>query len=116
MLPIAKFTSTLSQASTRMSLNDIRNRGGGIPENFNYDAVSTETDGLDTLRSYFDLGTWEGNITQVGGSVIIKIDPSVLKTNPSSTDPSTFLASEIDEIIQKNIMPGIRYEVVYEEV
>ena len=116
MLPIAKFTSTLSQSSTRLSVNDIRTRGGGIPDNFNYDAIATETEGIDTLRSYFDLGTWEGNITQVGGSVIIKIDPTVLKTNPLSTDPNTFLASEIDEIIQKNIMPGIRYEVVIEEV
>lgn len=116
MLPIAKFTSVLNQGSTKMVTNDIRRRGGGIPDNFNFDSISTEEDGLDTLRSFFDLGIWEGTLLQEGGKVVIKIDPSILKTDPSSTDPNTFLASEIEEMVQKNILPGIGYEIVMEAV
>lgn len=115
MLPIAKFTSTLSPGSANLQTWDIRRRGGGIPDNFNFDSVATQQDGLDTLRSYFDLGIWEGNIIQKGGSVTIKIDPSVLKTSEDN-NPNTFLASEIDEIVSKNILAGLSYEIIYTTV
>ena len=115
MLPIAKFTSTLSQDSANLQTWDIRRRGGGIPDNFNFDSIATQQDGLDTLRSYFDLGIWEGNIIQKGGSVTIQIDPSILKTTTDS-NPNTFLASEIDEIVSKNILVGLSYEIIYTTV
>lgn len=115
MIPLGRFVLGAPASVNSVSVADIRERGGGVPENFPMVAVESQENGLDTLRGFFDLGIWEGKAIKEGGVVEILIDKSLLKTDPLDTNPSTFLASEIYDLVRSQIPPGIDFEIRYQE-
>ncbi len=113
MIPLGRLVLAAPASKNAVAVADIRERGGGVPIDFPMVAVETQTDGLDKLRSFLDMGIWEGKAIKEGGVIEIEIDISLLKTDPEDTDPNTFLASEIYEIVKTHIPPGIDFEIRY---
>lgn len=116
MIPLGRFVLGAPAAVESVSNADIRIRGGGVPSEYPDIAVDSTSGGIDTLKGFLDLGIWEGKAIKDGGVVEIKIDPSKLTTDENNTDPTKFLASEIEEIVKGMVPPGIDYEIVYETV
>lgn len=115
MIPLGRFVLGAPASVNSVSIADIRERGGGVPHEFPMIAVESQEDGLDRLRSFFDMGIWEGKAYKEGGVVEIQIDKSLLKTDPEDTNPTTFLASEIYDLVRSQIPPGIDFEIKYVE-
>lgn len=115
MIPLGRFVMGAPASLNSVSMADIRQRGGGVPEDFPMVAVESQENGLDKLRGFYDLGIWEGKAVKEGGVVIVKINQSLLKTDPEDTDPTTFLASEIYDIVKSNVPPGVLFEIQYVE-
>jgi hypothetical protein len=115
MIPLGRFVLGAPASVNSVSIADIRERGGGVPYDFPMIAVESQEDGLDKLRGFFDMGIWEGKAYKEGGVVEIQIDKSLLKTDPDDTDPTTFLSSEIYELVRSQIPPGIDFEIRYIE-
>jgi hypothetical protein len=115
MIPLGRFVLGAPAAVNSVAVADIRERGGGVPLDFPMVAVDSQEDGLDKLRGFLDLGIWEGKAIKEGGVVEILIDRTILKTDPDDTDPNTFLASEIQEIVRNNVPPGIDFVIRYVE-
>lgn len=115
MIPLGRFVLGAPAAEGSVSVADIRQRGGGVPLDFPMVAVDSQESGLDKLRGFLELGIWESKAIKEGGVVEIQIDKSLLKTDENDTDPTKFLATEIEEIVKKNISPGIDFEIKYVE-
>jgi hypothetical protein len=103
-MPLGRIVLAAPVASNSVSIADIRQRGGGVPEEFPMSAVNAEEDGLDRLRMHWDMGIWEGKAIKEGGVIEIRIDPSVL---------DTFTTAEIERRVQSEIPPGVDYEIKY---
>lgn len=116
MLPLGKFVLAAPASINSTSIADIRNRGGGIPEDYSYTAIDTNTDGIDTLKGFWDQGIWEGEVVKEGGVVEVKIDPSLLKSDEDDPDPTTFTYSQIYEIVKSQMPPGIEFEIIFDTV
>lgn len=115
MIPLGRLVLGAPASVNSVTIADIRERGGGVPLDFPMVAVDSQEDGLDRLRGFFDLGIIEGKAIKEGGVVEVKLDLSILKTDPDSTDPDTFLAVEIDDIVKSLMPPGIDYIIQYVE-
>jgi len=115
MMPLGRFVLGAPASVDSVAIADIRERGGGVPLDFPMTAVEAESGGLDKLRGFFDMGIWEGKAIKEGGVVEIQIDKSLLKTDIESTDPTTFLADEIYELVRNQVPPGIDFEIKYVE-
>ena len=116
MLPLGKFVLAAPASINSTSIADIRNRGGGVPEDYSYTAIDTNTDGIDTLKGFWDQGIWEGEVVKEGGVVEVKIDPSLLKDSEDDPDPTTFTYSQIYEIVKSQMPPGIEFEIIFDTV
>lgn len=103
-MPLGRIVLSAPIASRSVAVADIRQRGGGVPEEFPMTAVNAEEDGLDRLRMHWDMGIWEGKAIKEGGVIEIRIDPSVL---------DTFTSAEIERRVRSEIPPGINYEIKY---
>ena len=115
MIPLGRFVLAAPAAVQSVTVADIRERGGGVPMDFPLVGVESQENGIDKLRGFLDMGIWEGKAVKEGGVVEIQIDKSLLKTDPDSMDPTTFLPSEIYEIVRNQIPPGIDFEIKYVE-
>lgn len=113
MVPLGSYVLAAPASINSASILDIRKRGGGVPEDFEMVAVSTQASGLDTLKGFYDLGNWEGAMIKDGGVVKVEIDKTVLKTSDTDIDPTHFSATEIYEIVKNQLAPGIDFEIVY---
>ena len=107
MMPLGKFILSAPLSRQAAVIADIRQRGGGVPLDYNLQAINTQNEGVDTLRGYFDLGVWAGKGVQKYGVVEFAIDTSVLLN---------FTEAEIDAIIQSQVPPGIDYVINYTSV
>lgn len=105
-LPIAKIVLAAPASIHALVAADIRQRGGGVPIEWEPLGAKTEPDGIDELRSYFDLGIWEGKIIKEGGVVEIHIDKTIL---------NDWTVKEIEEIVESQMLPGIAYTILYED-
>jgi hypothetical protein len=115
MIPLGRFVLAAPAATKSVAIADIRERGGGVPMDFPMVGVDSQEDGIDKLRGFLDMGIWEGKAVKEGGVVEVQIDKSLLKTDLDSLDPTTFLASEIYDIVKSQIPPGIDFEIKYVE-
>jgi hypothetical protein len=106
MMPLGKMVMTAPAALGSVSVADIRQRGGGLPPDFQFNAVNTSSSGLDLLRSYYDLGTWNGAAVQEGGVVEVQINSSLL---------DRFTHDQIVEMVKLVTLPGIDAEIVYKD-
>ena len=106
MLPLGKIILAAPAASKAVSIADIRQRGGGIPEDFPFEAINTNSDGLDTLRAYLDCGIWQGAAIKEGGILEVLIDTSVL---------DNFTADEVYRIVSSQVSPGIDLVITYQD-
>lgn len=113
MIPLGRFVLGAPASVQSVTLADIRQRGGGVPMDFPMIAVESQEDGLDKLRGFLDMGIWEGKAIKEGGVVEIQISQTLLKTDPDDTNPNTFLASEIYEIVRNQVPPGIDFTISY---
>jgi hypothetical protein len=116
MLPLGRFVLAAPASVRSVSVADIRQRGGGVPLDFPMIGVETQENGLDKLRSFLDMGIWEGKAIKEGGVIEIEIDRSLLKTDEDDPDPNTFLSSEIYELVKKQVPPGIDFEIRFIEM
>jgi len=116
MLPLGRFVLAAPASVRSVSIADIRQRGGGVPLDFPMSAVDSQQNGLDTLRGFLDLSNWEGKAVKEGGVVEVQISSSLLKTDPDDTDPTTFLASEIYDIVKSQVPPGIDFVIRYLDI
>lgn len=107
MMPLGKLVLAAPAAVDALAIADVRRRGGGVPEDFPMIAVNTQASGLDTLRGYYDLGVWEGKGVKEGGVVEFQFDTSVL---------DEYTESEIEEMVQLVLPPGIDYEIIYRTI
>lgn len=106
MIPLAKLVLTAPAALDTVAKADVRRRGGGVPHDYPFSAVTTNASGLDLLRSYYDLGTWNGAAVSQGGVVEIQINSSELLN---------FTHDEIVRAVQMLLTPGVDYEIVYKD-
>lgn len=113
MVPIGRILLTAPASVNSINVADIRARGGGVPDDYSFESINTEEDGTDTLRSFYDLGIWEGKAIKKGGVAEFEIDRSLLKTDENDPNPNTFLASEIYDIVKRNVPPGTAVEIKY---
>jgi hypothetical protein len=111
MLPLGRALLRAPLNVNAVKIADIRVRGGGVPDEFDFNKINSEPDALTTLKSYYDLGIWDGQPVQEGGLITVKIDPSVLVVNGGE-----FTEPEVDEIVRQRIPPGIKFELVFEDV
>lgn len=107
MMPIGKFILSAPLARQASMVVDVRQRGGGVPLDYQFQAVDTQNEGVDTLRGYYDLGIWSGKGIQKYGIVEFRIDPSVL---------NNFTQQEINSVIESQLPPGTDYVVNYTTV
>lgn len=107
MLPIAKLNLAAAASVDAISNVDARTRGGGVPEEFPMAAVNAQEDGLDRLRSFLDLGNWEGKAVKDGGVIEIRVDRSLIYPLGDFTE------DQIAEVIRNEVPPGIDYEIVF---
>lgn len=103
-MPLGRVVLTAPAASNSVAIADIRRRGGGVPEDFPMSAVLAETDGLDRLRTHYDMGIWCGKAIKEGGVVEITVDQTLL---------DTYDHSEIEEIVKANMPPGVDFTISY---
>jgi len=111
MLPLGRAILKAPLNASIIKTADIRVRGGGIPEDFDFTLLRSEPDAIETLKGYYDLGNWDGQAIQEGGVVRITVDPSNLVENGGNCTEQ-----EISEIVRQRIPPGISWELVFEEV
>lgn len=116
MIPLGRFVLSAPASVKSVSIADIRQRGGGVPEDFTFTGVQADSDGLNKLRGFYDLGIWLGKAVKEGGVLEVQIDSSLLKTDENDTNPDTFLASEIYEIVRSTVCPGIDFEIRFIEM
>jgi hypothetical protein len=107
MLPLARVLLKAPQSVKGVKIVDIRLRGGGIPETADFNLLALEPSAINTMKGFYDLGTWDGKAIQEGGVVTINIDTSVL---------DNYTTQEVEEIVRQRIHPGISYEIVYTTV
>ena len=104
IMPLGRLALTAPASINSISVADVRQRGGGLPEDFPMVAVTAQEDGLDRLRGFFDLGNWDGKVVKEGGSIEVQIDSSAL---------DTFDPTEVYEIVRAAVPPGIAFQIVY---
>ena len=112
MLPLGNVLLSAPAGLGSVIVADIRQRGGGIPPNFPLASVVTEQ-GVQLLSSFYDLGLWLGTPITQGGVAQININKAILTTDPNNTNPALFTATEINQIVQSQITPGIDFNIVY---
>lgn len=106
MMPLGKIVMAAPASVNSVQIGDIRERGGGVPEDFPLMALNTNASGLDFLRSFLDLGIWEGSAVKEGGVLEVHIDSSLL---------NTFSADWIYSMVQNHMKPGIDFEIIYRD-
>jgi len=114
IVPLGRIALTAPAAVGSIATADIRQRGGGVPEDFPMIAVETSATGIDTIKSFWDLGNFEGTSVNEGGVAQININKNLLKTDPTSTDPTTFTSTEIYDFIKAETLPGVDTIVSYQ--
>ena len=112
MLPLGNVLLSAPAGLGSVIVADIRQRGGGIPPNFPLASVVTEQ-GVQLVSSFYDLGLWLGTPVTQGGVAQININTAILTTDPNNTNPALFTATEINQIVQSQITPGIDFNIVY---
>lgn len=105
MLPIARIVLTAPASASAVQVADMRRRGGGVPMDFPMVAVSSlASEGVDKLRSHWDLGLWDGQMIKEGGVIEIKVSSSILEK---------FTKEEVEEQVRMRVPPGIYYVIHY---
>lgn len=112
MLPLGNVLLSAPASIGSVTSADIRQRGGGIPPNYLLTNSSTQSQ-LQTLTGFMDVGLWMGTPITQGGVTQIEINSGLLKTDPNNPDPNKFTATEINQIIQSQLTPGVDYKVIY---
>lgn len=106
MMPLGKIVMAAPASHRSVQIADIRERGGGVPVDYPLQAFSTNASGIDYMRSFLDLGIWEGAAIKEGGVLEIHISSSFL---------NTFTADQIYEIVRNHMKPGIDFEIIYRD-
>lgn len=106
MMPLGKVVMAAPASFRSVQVADIRERGGGVPVDYPLQAVNTQSSGLDFLRSFLDLGIWEGSVVDEGGAVEIWINSNVL---------DQYTEDEVWEIVRQHITPGVDFEIIYKD-
>ena len=112
MMPLGNVLLSAPAGLGSVIVADIRQRGGGIPPNFPLASIATEQ-GVQLISSFYDLGLWLGTPVTQGGVAQININRAVLTTDPNNINPALFTATEINQIVQSQITPGIDFNIVY---
>jgi len=115
MLPLARVVLAAPASVNSVAYADTRIRGGGVPEDYPLEVVESQGQ-TDTVRGYWDMATWSGAALKEGGVVEVQIDSSILKTDPEDTNPETFTAEEIYEIVKASMLPSVDFRIVYTTV
>jgi hypothetical protein len=106
LMPLGKIILSAAQSFRSIEKADVRQRGGGVPEDFSQTGLDQQSDGLDQIRGMWDTSIWQGKLQQDGGSVDVKINKNVLETMSKE---------QVDETVRFMIPPGIHYEIKYIE-
>lgn len=104
MLPIGRFNLDSIDPNTIVSITDLRERGGGLPDNFNFDEINTDFTLRNKYKKYWDLGVWDGVVKSEGGSIIVEI---------SSDRLNYFTEQEIEKIVGFHVVPGVTFTINY---
>lgn len=104
MMPLGRIILSAPASVNSVATADTRIRGGGVPMDFPMQAVETQTDGIDKLRNFWDLGIWDGKVVKDGGVVEVEIQESVL---------NSFTQDEIEEFIRQRVSPGVDVVIKY---
>jgi len=108
MLPLSRVLLKAPASVNSIKVADARIRGGGIPEDFDFDLLVSEPNALNTLRGYFDLGNWDGKAAQVGGAITIRVNKSVLVA-----EGGKYTVEDVKEIVENRIPPGVYYKLEF---
>lgn len=82
-------------STSRYSINDERNRGGGLAPSFQ---------NIPQAMDFWDLGYWNGKPFPIGGTIVVYLPTSVQDTY--TTDQ---LQAKIQSILPMGVLPIIRY-------
>lgn len=104
MMPLGKVVMAAPAGIGSVQVADVRERGGGVPIDFPFTSVEAGASGIDTLRGYWDLGTYDGAAIKEGGVVEVVIDSSMLQS---------YTQDEIRAIVESYLPPGIDYELIF---